>query len=89
MFFGCGQRPALGLRAHKNSCLGSGDAAFWGNRSRHKKGNSTMYYRSVMRRQQVQVLFRVDEVVQNILYYMPLGFGVLTVVIHIFPRGTF
>jgi hypothetical protein len=48
-----------------------------------------MRYRSVMQRQQAQALFRVDEVVQSILYYMPLGFGVLTVVIHIFPRGTF
>jgi hypothetical protein len=48
-----------------------------------------MHYRSVMRRQRVQVLCQVDEVVQNILYYMPLGFGVLTVVLHIFPRGTF
>jgi hypothetical protein len=42
-----------------------------------------------MRRQQVQALFRADEVMQNILYYMPLGFGFLTVVLHIFPRGTF
>jgi hypothetical protein len=46
-------------------------------------------YRSVMRRQQVQALFRADEVMQSILYYMPLGFGFLTVVLHIFPRGPF
>ena len=48
-----------------------------------------MYYRSVMRRQQAQVLFRVDEVKRSIFYYMPLGFGFLTVVLHIFPRGAF
>ena len=48
-----------------------------------------MYYRFVTRRQQVRALCRVDEFVQNILFYMPLGFGFLVVVLHIFPRGTF
>ena len=48
-----------------------------------------MYYRSVMQRQQVRALCRVDEFVQNILCYMPLGFGFLVVVLHIFPRGAF
>ena len=48
-----------------------------------------MYYKSIMRRHQARALIRVDEVKQSILCYMPLGFGFLTLVLHIFPRGTF
>lgn len=48
-----------------------------------------MYYKSIMRRHQARALIRVDEVKQSILCYMPLGFGFLMVVLHIFPRGNF
>lgn len=45
--------------------------------------------RNSMRHQAVQAQARFDEIEQAVLYWFPVGFGFIGLVLHIFPKIVF